>query len=97
MDLSRVDLVLCIVAIAEACGFAVFAIDKRRARLGLWRTPESTLLVWALIGGLGAWLGQHMLRHKTRKEPFRSRLGRRIALHLALLVAASAFSIASSL
>jgi uncharacterized membrane protein YsdA (DUF1294 family) len=43
---------------------------------------ESTLLLAALFGGLGAWLGQHLLRHKTRKEPFRTRLGVVIVGHL---------------
>jgi uncharacterized membrane protein YsdA (DUF1294 family) len=43
---------------------------------------ESTLLLVALFGGVGAWIGQHVLRHKTRKEPFRTRLGMVIAVHL---------------
>ena len=36
----------------------------------------------SLFGGLGAWLGQHLLRHKTRKEPFRTLLGVVIVVHL---------------
>jgi len=45
------------------------------ARNGEWRTPESTLLMLAFIGGSpGAILGQQIFRHKTKKEPFRSRL-----------------------
>ena len=43
---------------------------------------ESTLLLAALFGGVGGWMGQHLLRHKTRKEPFRTQLGVVIGVHL---------------
>ena len=54
---------------------AAFAWDKHCARNGMWRVPERTLLGMALIGGtIGAVAAQHGLRHKTRKEPFRTQL-----------------------
>lgn len=57
--------------------FAAFGIDKWKARTGRWRTPESTLLMLAALGGTpGAYLGRHLFRHKTRKQPFVSLLGR---------------------
>jgi len=43
---------------------------------------ESTLLLVSLFGGVGAWMGQHLLRHKTRKEPFRTLLGLVVIAHL---------------
>ena len=43
---------------------------------------ETTLLLAALFGGVGAWMGQHLLRHKTRKEPSRTQLGVVIVVHL---------------
>ena len=59
----------------NALEFVAFAWDKHRARKGMWRISESTLLLLALIGGtVGAIAGQRILRHKTRKEPFRTKL-----------------------
>jgi uncharacterized membrane protein YsdA (DUF1294 family) len=55
--------------------FGAFALDKHRARIGAYRIPESTLLWLAMMGGTpGAILAQRSLRHKTRKEPFRTQL-----------------------
>lgn len=55
--------------------FGLFAWDKQSAQLGRRRTPERTLLTLAFIGGtVGAVVAQRTLRHKTMKEPFRTRL-----------------------
>lgn len=60
-------------AVINAAAYAAFALDKERARNNDWRISEATLLATALAGGsLGAKLAQRRLRHKTRKEPFRS-------------------------
>ena len=48
-------------------GFAVMGIDKKRAVKRLWRIPESTLFIIALIGGsLGSIIGMYFFHHKTR-------------------------------
>ena len=48
-------------------GFAVMGIDKKRAVKRLWRIPESTLFIIALIGGsLGSIIGIYFFHHKTR-------------------------------
>lgn len=70
------------VGVLESAAFALFAHDKARARRGGRRVPERTLLFAALWGGVGAWLACGLLRHKTRKEPFRTLLGLVAALHL---------------
>lgn len=52
--------------------FALYGIDKRRAKQGAWRISEYTLLLAALLGGsLGALLGMRYFRHKTRHRKFR--------------------------
>lgn len=51
--------------------FVLFGIDKQKARRNLWRIPEKTLLLSALIGGsAGAILGMQFFHHKTRKPKF---------------------------
>lgn len=51
--------------------FALFGIDKQKARRNLWRIPEKTLLLSAVIGGsVGAILGMRFFHHKTRKPKF---------------------------
>lgn len=87
-DLTRVDQALIVLAVLQAAVFGLFWFDKVQARNGDWRVRERTLLLGALFGGLGAWFAQHLLRHKTRKEPFRTLLGVAIVLHLAGVVAA---------
>ena len=47
--------------------FAVYGIDKRRARRGAWRVPEKTLFLLPLLGGsIGALLGMRVFHHKTK-------------------------------
>ena len=60
-----------------------FWIDKARSISGGWRIRESTLLSIAFWGGsLGALAAQQWFRHKTTKEPFRSRLNHIAMLHI---------------
>ncbi|MCM1220027.1 MAG: DUF1294 domain-containing protein [Lachnospiraceae bacterium] len=54
-------------AVVNLLGFAMMGIDKRRAVKRLWRIPESTLFIIALIGGsLGSILGMRIFHHKTK-------------------------------
>lgn len=56
---------------ASVLAFLYYAFDKSAARSGRWRTPESTLHLFGLLGGWpGALLAQRIFRHKTRKLSF---------------------------
>jgi uncharacterized membrane protein YsdA (DUF1294 family)/cold shock CspA family protein len=58
---------------ASLITFILYAMDKSAARNGSWRTQESTMHLFSLAGGWpGALVAQQKLRHKTRKQPFRS-------------------------
>ena len=70
--------------------YAAMAFDKASAENRSRRVPEATLLNLALIGGsIGTVIAQRTIRHKTRKEPFRSRLVRIILFQILVLAALS--------
>ena len=53
--------------IINLTAFAVFGIDKKRAKKGQWRIPEKTLFLSAILGGSsGAILGMYIFHHKTK-------------------------------
>jgi uncharacterized membrane protein YsdA (DUF1294 family) len=69
--------------------FGVYWWDKQAARNNAWRVSESTLLLLALAGGgPGAFAGQRLLRHKTRRQPFRVLLPMLFVTQIALLLVA---------
>ncbi len=65
--------------------FILYGIDKSRARRHEWRISERTLLTFAFLGGgIGAYLGMVVFRHKTRHRSFRFLVPLAILLHLLL-------------
>lgn len=53
--------------------FLAYALDKSAAQNDRWRTKESTLHLFGLIGGWpGALLAQKTLRHKSKKQEFQT-------------------------
>ena len=52
--------------------FVLYGVDKGKAKKGQWRIPEKTLLLFAAcFGGLGAFLGMKIFRHKTKHTSFK--------------------------
>ena len=53
--------------IVNVIGFFLMGIDKLRAKKQVWRVPEKTLFLLALIGGsIGTNVGMYVFRHKTK-------------------------------
>lgn len=60
-------ILLCYILATNLLGFVLMGLDKRKARKKLWRIPEATLFIVALIGGsIGSILGMYFFHHKTR-------------------------------
>ncbi|MBS7363616.1 MAG: DUF1294 domain-containing protein [Paludibacteraceae bacterium] len=58
-------------AIINVVAFDAYGLDKWKAQKSKWRTPESTLILFAAIGGaLGAYAGMKCFRHKTQHKKF---------------------------
>jgi uncharacterized membrane protein YsdA (DUF1294 family) len=56
---------------ASMIAFVAYALDKSATIHDRWRTPESTLHLFGLIGGWpGALAAQQLLRHKSSKASF---------------------------
>ena len=67
--------------------YIAYAIDKSAAQNDRWRTQESTLHMFSLIGGWpGAFLAQKKLRHKSSKEEFKSVYWVTVVLNLGGLI-----------
>jgi uncharacterized membrane protein YsdA (DUF1294 family)/cold shock CspA family protein len=65
--------VLILYLVASVVAFFAYAFDKSAAQKGLWRTQESTLHLFALLGGWpGALAAQRLLRHKSAKTSFQT-------------------------
>lgn len=51
----------------------IYGADKLSAHKAWRRVPESTLLVFGVVGGWpGAMVAQQVFRHKTQKQPFKT-------------------------
>jgi uncharacterized membrane protein YsdA (DUF1294 family)/cold shock CspA family protein len=65
--------VLALYLVASIVSFFAYAFDKSAAQRNQWRTQESTLHLFALIGGWpGALAAQRLLRHKSAKTSFQA-------------------------
>lgn len=59
--------------LANLLTLVIYGADKLSARKAWRRVPESTLLVFGVVGGWpGAVVAQQLFRHKTQKQPFKT-------------------------
>ena len=73
-------------AAINAASFALYGLDKYKARKEMWRISEKTLLISSLFGPIGAWLGMMQFRHKTQKPMFRFLVPMFVGVHLLLVL-----------
>jgi uncharacterized membrane protein YsdA (DUF1294 family)/cold shock CspA family protein len=70
--------------------FVAYYLDKSAAASDRWRTKESTLLFFGLLGGWpGAILAQQFLRHKSTKAAFRSAFWGTVVVNVGAFMALS--------
>jgi uncharacterized membrane protein YsdA (DUF1294 family) len=75
---------LAVYPVASVISFVQYWQDKASAQKGRWRTSESTLHFFELLGGWpGALLAQQCFRHKTRKVSFQLLFWMIVAAHQA--------------
>ena len=77
--------ILLLLIAVNLVSFALYGLDKVKAKRGLWRIRESTLLLVAALGGsFGALLGMKLFRHKTKHWTFKILIPLFLLLHIAL-------------
>jgi len=77
-----------VLVIWNVCTFIMYAVDKSRAKNNKWRISEATLIAVAfLLGGIGALLGMHVLRHKTQHVKFKVCVPLAVVINIAVIVA----------
>lgn len=71
-------------AVASLATYVLYALDKRAARRGAWRTSEATLHLFELLGGWpGALAAQRSLHHKCSKASYQAEFRAIVFLNLA--------------
>jgi uncharacterized membrane protein YsdA (DUF1294 family)/cold shock CspA family protein len=78
---------LAIYAVASLLTFVHYWRDKHSALKDRWRTPETTLHFFELVGGWpGALVAQQVFRHKTRKLSYQLAFWLIVVLHQAFWI-----------
>ncbi len=65
-----VNVFLICIVVLNVISFVLFGVDKQKAIKNKWRIPEKTLHISGMLGGLGAFLGMQLFRHKTKHTGF---------------------------
>ena len=80
-----IAIALCVVNLVA---FAIYGIDKSKAKKNKWRISEAKLIGIALVGGsIGALAGMKVFRHKTKHTKFTVGVPVILLLHIAIAVA----------
>lgn len=90
MNEQVIRLLLVYLALSNLRSLSLFGIDKWKAKHTKWRISEKTLLLVAAIGGsIGAWVGMKLWHHKTQHKKFKYGVPLIFIIQLAALLFAS--------
>jgi cytochrome c oxidase, subunit IV len=90
MNEQVIRLLLVYLALSNLLSLSLFGIDKWKAKHTKWRISEKTLLLVAAIGGsIGAWVGMKLWHHKTQHKKFKYGVPLIFIIQLAALLFAS--------
>jgi len=85
--LNWIEFAATILATWNIAVFAIYGLDKRKAKRGAQRISEKTLLFTAAImGGVGALLGMYSFRHKTKHLKFKIGVPLLLVVNIAIMV-----------
>ena len=65
-------IIACYLLIVNVLAFALYGLDKGKAKKKKFRIPERALLWMARLGGgFGSWIGIMLFHHKTKHTKFK--------------------------
>ncbi len=69
--MDNIKYILIYLMIMNLTSFALFFLDKQKAKKDQWRTKESTLHIVGFLGGIiGSIAAMILFHHKTKKPTF---------------------------
>lgn len=80
------DIVLYIYITLNLVAFGLMGVDKFRAVHQGFRIPENLLLLFGLLGAVGAVCGALIFHHKTAKIRFRIFFSLELILHIVCII-----------
>lgn len=85
--MSKPSVIVLSLCIWNMVVFALYGLDKHKAKCRAQRISERTLLLSAaFMGGLGAFAGMYLFRHKTKHTKFKVCVPLFLALNIAVVV-----------
>jgi len=70
--MKYINYIVCVLLLWNLLVFLLYGADKRKAKKSKRRVSEKTLLVTAFfMGGIGAFVGMIIYRHKTKHLKFK--------------------------
>lgn len=82
----KLNVLLIYLLVINLYTFALYGLDKSKAKAGKWRISEKQLLLAAFLGGsAGALMGMKTFRHKTQHNQFKFGVPLMLMLHLIAL------------
>lgn len=66
--------------------FALYFIDKAKAKKNRWRISENTLIISAFLGAIGAFLAMSIFHHKTKHIKFKILIPIFLLLHISVIL-----------
>lgn len=90
IDQNPVNAIIYALILWNLITFILTAIDKFKAKHGMWRTRERTLILFSVFaGGVGTLLAFYIFRHKTKHYKLLFWIWFFTVLELALTIAAA--------
>lgn len=85
MNKTSISLLI-LLLVLNLLSMLLYLIDKQKSKKGAGRISEDSLLLSSFLGGIGAFLGMQIFRHKTKHLKFKISVPLFSLLHIGLIL-----------